>query len=65
MRAAGILADKMGDHTEAIKDVARFVEERWRGVRPVAWGESLVEAQFTQWFYDGICGLGDFIEKEK
>ncbi len=65
MRAAGILADKTGEHTEAIRDVARFVEERWRGVRPVAWGESLVEAQFTQWFYDGICGLGDFVENEK
>lgn len=64
MRAAGILADKTGDNTEAIRDVARFVEERWRGVRPVAWGESLVEAQFTQWFYDGICGLGDFVENK-
>lgn len=65
MRAAGILAEKTGDDEEAIRDVARFVEERWRGVRPVAWGDSLVEAQFTQWFYDGICGLDDFVKETK
>lgn len=65
MRAAGLLAEKNENKEEAIRDVARFVEERWRGVRPVAWGDSLVEAQFTQWFYDGICGLDEFVEREE
>ena len=59
MRAAGILAQTKTTSERAKEFVADFVEERWRGVRPVAWGDSLVEAQFTQWFYDGICGLAD------
>lgn len=59
MRAAGILAQTKTSTEQAVEFVGDFVEERWRGVRPVAWGDSLVEAQFTQWFYDGICGLGE------
>lgn len=59
MRAAGIMAKTKTTTRQATEFVADFVEERWRGVRPVAWGDSLVEAQFTQWFYDGICGLGN------
>ena len=59
LRAAGVVAEMRGDAEGTLSDVKRFIDERWRGVRPVAWGESLVEAQFTQWFYDGVCGLGD------
>ncbi len=65
MRAAGILAQRKSTTQRAEEFVADFVEERWKGVRPVAWGDSLVEAQFTQWFYDGICGLGDEVKKER
>lgn len=64
MRAAGILAQTKTTTERALDFVGDFVEERWRGVRPVAWGDSLVEAQFTQWFYDGICGLGQERENE-
>lgn len=63
LRAAGILERKVGDEN-VLKDVASFVDERWRGVRPVAWGKSLVEAQFTQWFYEGVCGLGSIVERK-
>ncbi len=24
---------------------------------PVAWGQTLVEAQFMAWLYRGVCGL--------
>ncbi len=62
VRAAGLLAEsnKMS-HEEALSDVASFVNERWRGVRPIAWGDSLVEAQFTRWFYEGVCGLSEIV----
>lgn len=26
-------------------------------MKPVAWGESLIEAQFMSWLYEGVCGL--------
>lgn len=61
LRAAGILGQRIGNQN-ALKDVASFIDERWRGVRPVAWGEGLVEAQFTQWLYEGVCGLGTIVE---
>ena len=61
VRAAGLLGRASGDSDAALSDVASFVNERWRGVRPIAWGDSLVEAQFTQWFYEGVCGLGDIV----
>lgn len=63
LRGADLLGKKVGSE-EALRDVASFVDERWRGVRPVAWGESLVEAQFTQWFYEGVCGLGRIVERK-
>lgn len=63
LRASAMLGESVGSE-EALKDVASFVDERWRGVRPVAWGESLVEAQFTQWFYEGVCGLGSVVERK-
>ena len=65
LRAAGVVAEMRGDAEGALSDVKRFIDERWRGVRPVAWGASLVEAQFTQWFYDGVCGLGDGDDKNE
>ena len=62
MRAAGLVGRATGATEQALADVAEFIEQRWRGVRPVAWGGSLIEAQFTQWFYEGVCGLGEMTE---
>ena len=62
VRTAGILAQSgKKSQEDVLADVASFVNERWRGVRPVAWGESLVEAQFTRWFYEGVCGLSELV----
>jgi glycerol-3-phosphate dehydrogenase len=30
---------------------------------PVAWGETLVENQFTSWLYNGVCGINQMVEK--
>ena len=56
-RAAGLLnqADRCADR--AIQDLATFLNERWKGMYPVAWGETLVETQFTSWLYESVCGL--------
>lgn len=62
VRSAGILAkSNKVSHKEALSDVASFVNERWKGIRPIAWGDSLVEAQFTRWFYEGVCGLSEVV----
>ena len=58
LRAAGVLAEHRSEDVPAVLEgVEQFLDERWRGVRPVAWGESLAAAQFTHWYYGGVCGL--------
>lgn len=54
-RAANFICDKNVKKTE--KDLVNFIDERWKGMKPVAWGESLSEAQLTAYIYQGLCGL--------
>ncbi|MDE6490600.1 MAG: hypothetical protein K2L49_05515, partial [Muribaculaceae bacterium] len=56
-RASGMMdrADDCADH--ALRDLLSFINERWKGMAPVCWGETLVEGQFMSWLYDGVCGL--------
>ncbi len=42
---------------ETVSDVASFVNERWRGMYPVAWGATLSEAQLTSSIYQDLCGI--------
>ena len=56
-RAASILGNELGDHAHALRDLCNFLNERWKGMLPVAWGQTLVEAQFSSWLYEGVCGL--------
>ena len=63
-RAAGLLAKSNGCARRSIEDLASFMNERWKGMFPVAWGDTLAEAQFTSWIYEGVCGLDAFEQKE-
>jgi len=57
-RAAGLLAEaKVSCSNEAKEDLARFLNERWKGIYPVAWGDTLRESEFTSWVYENVCGL--------
>lgn len=40
-----------------LDDLASFMNERWHGMFPVCWGETLVEVQFTSWLYKGVLGI--------
>lgn len=62
-RAAAILRDETGNPPAALSDLAGFINERWKGMRPVAWGQTLVEAQFMSWLYRGVCGLAPHEEE--
>lgn len=56
-RSAGLLERYDGCTQKRIDDLASFMNERWHGMYPVCWGESLVESQFTSWLYQGGLGI--------
>ncbi|MGN0214422.1 MAG: anaerobic glycerol-3-phosphate dehydrogenase subunit A [Muribaculaceae bacterium] len=56
-RAAGLLAKANGCAEKAQADLVDFVNERWHGMYPVGWGDTLSEGQLTSMIYEGICGL--------
>lgn len=57
-RAAGRIANATRCAEKAEADLKDFIAERWKGMYPVAWGETLSQAQFTSWIYEGVYGLG-------
>ena len=58
-RAAGLLAKAHNCTEKAKHELVDFLNERWKGMSPVAWGESLRESQFSAWVYEGNCQLGN------
>lgn len=58
-RAAGRFVKNGGCVAKARADLKRFMNERWKGVRPVAWGETLRESAYTQWVYGEVLGLNE------
>ena len=56
-RAAGLLCEESEEPGKAKDDLAHFIQERWKGMSPIAWGETINEIQFTSWIYEGIYGL--------
>ncbi len=58
-RAAGLLNRSVRCVDRTLGDLKGFLNERWKGMYPIAWGETLVEIQFTSWLYNGVCGLNE------
>ncbi|MEE3609245.1 anaerobic glycerol-3-phosphate dehydrogenase subunit A [Avibacterium paragallinarum] len=59
-RAAGLMARfKVATPRQSTTQLASFMEERWRGIQPIAWGEAVREAEFTSWIYYSLLGLND------
>ena len=56
-RAAGLLADAHQCTDRAKNDLKSFVNERWTGMYPICWGDTLRESEYSQWIYSGVCGL--------
>lgn len=44
-------------------DLASFLNERWKGMAPIAWGDTLRESEYTTWVYESVCGLSDEQDK--
>ncbi|MDR1974736.1 MAG: anaerobic glycerol-3-phosphate dehydrogenase subunit A [Bacteroidales bacterium] len=49
-RAAGLLGCRRDE-------VVSFLQERWKGVAPIAFGDALAESEYTSWVYKGLCGF--------
>ena len=64
-RAASLLGEFNHDVKRAQKDLATFLDERWKGMRPVAWGDTLREAQLTAAIYEGLCGLDQAVSTQR
>lgn len=58
-RGAGLLERHDRCTQRSLDDLASFMNERWHGMYPVCWGETLCEVQFTSWLYQGVMGLED------
>lgn len=56
-RAAGLLGQAHNCTEKAKQNLVDFLNERWKGMSPVAWGECLRESQFSAWIYGGLCDL--------
>ncbi len=56
-RAAGLLREAMVEPGRTKDDLASFLQERWKGMSSIAWGETINEIQFTSWIYKGIYDL--------
>lgn len=63
LRAAGVLAQSGVSQRDALRGVGEFLNERWRGVRPIAWGGALADAELTHWLYGGVLGLDGSAEE--
>lgn len=63
-RAAGIMGRRDPICARKAKaDLVRFLNERWKGMEPIAWGDTLRESEYTTWVYESVCGLTDETEK--
>lgn len=59
-RAAGLMARfNVVTTQQSTTQLASFMEERWRGIKPIAWGEAIREAEFTSWIYYSLLGLNE------
>ena len=56
-RAAGLLGQAHNCADKAKSDLTTFLNERWKGMYPVAWGDAVRENEYTQWVYGGVCGM--------
>ena len=58
-RAAGVMCDAGDEAEKTLTDLHDFINERWKGMQPVAWGSTLDEAQLTTSIYQGLLGLSN------
>ena len=64
LRAAGLMCSAYNFNAQNEGyDLAKFINERWKGMYPVGWGPTLAESQLTAGIYQDLCGLDTFANK--
>jgi glycerol-3-phosphate dehydrogenase len=57
-RATGILhAVERLDHRAANASLVSFLEERWKGVHPILYGDQVRQARLDDWIFQGLLGV--------
>ncbi|WP_418261484.1 anaerobic glycerol-3-phosphate dehydrogenase subunit A [Gallibacterium anatis] len=57
-RAAGLMSRfNVISAQRSTTQLSAFLEERWRGIEPIAWGDAIREAEFSSWIYYSLLGL--------
>lgn len=61
LRAAGLMCRNFNAKpVDEGRDLANFINERWKGMYPVGWGATLAESQLVAHIYQDLCGLDAF-----
>ena len=63
-RVAELAARCFDEDRDVVLELRRWLSERWRGVRPVAWNEGLREVELTQWLYKEVLGIQKEVHDE-
>ncbi|NDV79290.1 anaerobic glycerol-3-phosphate dehydrogenase subunit A [Dysgonomonas sp. 511] len=57
-RAAAIMnEEKVRCDYNAKQDLIDFLNERWKGMLPIAWADTLRESEYMSWLYRGMFGM--------
>ncbi|MFC0322856.1 anaerobic glycerol-3-phosphate dehydrogenase subunit A [Gallibacterium melopsittaci] len=57
-RAAGLMSRfNVISAERSTTQLSSFLEERWKGIEPIAWGDAIREAEFSSWIYFSLLGL--------
>ena len=57
-RATGILhAIEQVDHRAANGSLLAFLQERWKGVHPILYGDQVRQARLDDWIFQGLLGV--------
>jgi glycerol-3-phosphate dehydrogenase len=65
-RATGILHEQRRlDHTSTNAALLDFLQERWKGVHPVLYGDQLRQARLDDWIFQGILDVAHLPAAER
>lgn len=64
-RAMPLLWQKKEKYNSLQDELRKFLNQRWKGIRPVLWGQQLRETELTRAIYAGILQVGKSEIKEE
>jgi glycerol-3-phosphate dehydrogenase len=48
---------RLVEAAKANATLTRFLQERWKGVQPLLWGDQLRQARLDDWIFQGILDI--------